>query len=81
MFNFKTIPKHSFSDGSPFWHVSSREYGYVDEETGQINIPYDGVFTGTKCEVVPGITVNSPDIGDVSFLRLMGVVFFTEPNL
>jgi len=65
MFNFKTIPKHSFSDGSPFWYVSSREYGYINEETGQINIPYDNL-TFTDCEVVPGITVNN-NIGDVIF--------------
>ena len=32
MFKFKTIPKHHFLDGSPFWYVSQREYGYVDEE-------------------------------------------------
>jgi len=41
MFNFKTIPKHHFLDGSPFWYVSQREYGYIDEETGQINIPFN----------------------------------------
>ena len=41
MFKFKTIPKHNFLDGSPFWYVSQREWGYVDELTGQINIPYD----------------------------------------
>ena len=79
MFNFKTIPKHSFSDGSPFWYVSSREYGYIDEETGQINIPYDNVFTFTDCEVVPGITVNSPE-GDIIFEANGGGVFHgTEP--
>jgi len=75
MFNFKTIPKHSFSDGSPFWHVSSREYGYVDEETGQINIPYDG---GPGINI-PGITVNN-NIGDVIFEANGGGVFHrTEP--
>ncbi|MDB4326344.1 hypothetical protein N9966_00865 [bacterium] len=46
MFKFKTIPKHSFIDDSPFWYVSQREWGYVDELTGQINIPYD-----TPCDV------------------------------
>ena len=58
MFNFKKPPKHHFLDGSPFWCLSSRQYGYVDEETGQINIPYDNVFAG--------ITINN-NIGDVIF--------------
>lgn len=66
MFNFKTIPKHHFLDGSPFWRVTQREYGYINEETGQISIPFDNELTFTDCEVVPGIIVNSPE-GDVIF--------------
>jgi hypothetical protein len=65
MFNFKKPPKHHFLDGSPFWHVSSREYGYIDEETGQINIPYDNVGL-TNTDVFTGITINN-NIGDVIF--------------
>jgi len=66
MFNFKTIPKHNFLDGSPFWYVSSRQYGYIDEETGQINIPYDYVGGLTNIDVFAGITVNSPE-GNIIF--------------
>jgi hypothetical protein len=75
MFNFNTIPKHNFLDGSPFWYVSSRQYGYINEETGQINIPYDGGPGIT----IPGITVNN-NIGDVIFeANGDGVFHGTEP--
>ena len=70
MFKFKKPPKHHFLDGSPFWCLSSRQYGYVDEETGQINIPYDVELTNT----VAGITVNN-HIGDVIFEANVGGVF------
>ena len=63
MFNFKTIPKHNFLDGSPFWHVSQREWGYVDTLTGQINIPYDVPydvdFTTTTDTPTQGVTVTN----------------------
>jgi hypothetical protein len=61
MFNFKTIPKHSFLDGSPFYYVSQREWGYIDELTGQINIPYDVDFTTTITDTptYQGVTVTN----------------------
>jgi|SaaInlStandDraft_2_1057019.scaffolds.fasta_scaffold144158_2 hypothetical protein len=77
MFNFKKPPKHHFLDGSPFWCLSSRQYGYVDEETGQINIPYDVELTPT--DVFAGITVNN-NIGDVIFeANRDGVFHGNEP--
>ena len=77
MFNFNTIPKHNFLDGSPFWYVSSRQYGYINEETGQINIPYDVELGNT--DVFAGITVNN-HIGDVIFeANGDGVFHGTEP--
>lgn len=74
MFNFKTIPKHHFLDGSPFWCVTQREYGYINEETGQINIPYDYVGGLTNTDVIAGITVNSPE-GTIIFEANGGGVF------
>jgi len=74
MFNFKTIPKHHFLDGSPFWYVSQREYGYIDEETGQINIPFNHELTFTDCDVAPGIIVNNGN-GDVIFTANENGVF------
>ena len=65
MFKFKTIPKHNFLDGSPFWYVSQRGWGYVDELTGQINIPYDTPYDldfTTDISVTPtyqGVTVTN----------------------
>lgn len=61
MFNFKKIPKHNFLDGSPFWVVSQREWGYIDELTGQINIPYDADFitTITDTPTYQGVTVTN----------------------
>tara|TARA_R110000868_G_scaffold151101_1_gene374697 strand:+ start:229 stop:540 length:312 start_codon:yes stop_codon:yes gene_type:complete len=56
MFIFKTIPKHSFLDDSPFWYDSQREWGYVDELTGQINIPYD---TPYDTPTYQGVTVTN----------------------
>ncbi len=79
MFNFKTIPKHHFLDGSPFWYVSQREYDYIDEETGEISIPYNSVLTLTDCEVVPGITVNSPEGGIIFEANGGGVFHGNEP--
>ena len=79
MFKFKIIPRHNFLDGTPFWCVSSRECGYVDLETGQINIPFNHELTFTDCEVVPGITINSPE-GDIIFEANSGGVFHrTDP--
>jgi len=90
MFKFKTIPKHHFLDGSPFWYVSQREYGYVDEETGQINIPFDYVYTDentqwtstitTVGDFNAGITVNSPE-GDIIFEANEGGVFHGDESL
>ena len=84
MFKFKTIPKHNFLDGSPFWKVSQREWGYVNEETGQINIPFDYVYTNentqwtstitTVDDFNAGITVNSPE-GNIIFEANGGGVF------
>lgn len=65
MFKFKKIPKHNFLDGSPFWYVSQREWGYVDELTGQINIPYDTPYdldfttTITDTPTYQGVTVTN----------------------
>ncbi len=61
MFKFKKIPKHNFLDGSPFWYVSQREWGYVDGLTGQINIPYDLDFTTTITDTptYQGVTVTN----------------------
>ena len=65
MFKFKTIPKHSFIDDSPFWYVSQREWGYIDELTGQINIPYDAphdvdfTTTITDTPTYQGVTVTN----------------------
>lgn len=65
MFNFKKIPKHNFLDGSPFWVVSQREWGYIDELTGQINIPYDTPYdvdfnaTITNVPTYQGVTVTN----------------------
>ena len=65
MFKFKTIPKHNFLNGSPFWYVSQREWGYVDELTGQINIPYDTPYdldfttTITDTPTYQGVTVTN----------------------
>ena len=68
MFNFKTIPKHHFLDGSPFWCVSQREYGYIDEETGQISIPFDytTTITNLNTDYTTSIAINSPE-GDIIF--------------
>ena len=66
MFKFKTIPKHSFLDNSPFWYVSQRELGYVDELTeDQVNIPYDTPYdvdfntTITNVPTYQGVTVTN----------------------
>ena len=65
MFKFKTIPKHNFLDGSPFWCVSQREWVYIDELTGQINIPYDAPYdvdfttTITDTPTYQGVTVTN----------------------
>jgi len=65
MFKFKTIPKHSFLDDSPFWYDSQREWCYVDELTGQINIPYDTPYdvdfntTITDIPTYQGVTVTN----------------------
>ena len=79
MFNFKKTPRHNFLDGTPFWCVSSRECGYVDLETGLINIPFNHELTFTAAEVIPGITVNN-DNGDVIFeANEDGVFHGTDP--
>ena len=72
MFKFKTIPKHNFLDGSPFWYVSQREWGYVDELTGQINIPYD---TPYDLDFITTIT-DTPTYQGVSVTNGQGGVIF-----
>ncbi len=65
MFNFKTIPKHNFLDGSPFYYDSQREWVYINELTGQINIPYDVPYdvdfttTITDTPTYQGVTVTN----------------------
>jgi len=72
MFKFKTIQKHNFLDGSPFYYVSQRERGYIDELIGQINIPYDTpddldfITTITDTPTYQGVTVTNGQ-GDVIF--------------
>ena len=79
MFKFKIIPRHSFADGGNYYLVSSEQVvNNWDDETGQINIPFDYVYTPTH-DPFAGLTFNTNE-GE-TFLRQMKKVFFTETNL
>ena len=63
MFKFKIIPRHSFVDGGNYYLVSSEQVvNNWNDETGQINIPFDYVYTATH-DPFAGLTVNTNEEG------------------
>ena len=79
MFKFKIIPRHSFADGGNYYLVSS-EQGVTTwaAEPGQINIPFDYVYTPTH-DPFAGLTFNTNE-GETFFeANEEGVFYRNEP--
>ena len=79
MFKFKIIPRHSFVDGGNYYLVSSEQVvNNWNDETGQINIPFDYVYTATH-DPFAGLTANTAE-GETFFeANEEGVFYRNEP--